>query len=112
MAPMTANAPRVSAMIAASAPPATPPPGVHAAEHRGGGDRGARGDLDGQAVRRVLGDATHPAGPGEHLRPGGRDITAERRGRAKPGDDDDAVLIGLGHGNLLPLMVTWEGQTP
>src|ERR1700728_963512 len=56
-------------------------------------------DLPGRLVAPLMGEAAHAAGSREHRRPGGRDITAERRGRAEP-SDDDAYLTVVAHCNL------------
>src|SRR6185312_320507 len=56
-----------------------------------------------------LGQAAHATGSGEHRRPGRRDITAERRGRAESGDDNANSVVAA-HCNL-PLLSP-GGTTP
>src|ERR1035437_889896 len=70
------------------------PARLHAAHHLDRVDGGWGGDADRQLLRPRLREPLHAAAPGQHRRPGRRDIPAERGGRAEPGDDDRFALYG------------------
>jgi hypothetical protein len=69
------------------------PAGLHPPDDRNRIDGRGGGHLYRQFLRPVVGDAAHAVSTGEHRRPGGRDIPAERRGRAEPSDDDAALIF-------------------
>ena len=75
----------------------------HAVDDLGGLDHQLRRDADREGCGPLLGEQAHPGASGEHGVPGGRDVPAQRGGRAEPGDDDG---IACGHAEPPAFLLT------